>query len=72
MSEEQIVTLPDGFILMSEKWPRYAQEVIFFRKDGTSAVGRSGDNGVYFGLWAGKTERHKDMLGWKPLEKEDQ
>lgn len=67
MSEEQAVTLPDGFIPMSEKWPRYCQAVLFFRKDGTSAVGKSGDNGVYFGEWGGHAERHKNMLGWKPL-----
>lgn len=70
MSEEQTVTLPDGFTPVSKTWPRYAQRVLFFRKDGTVEKGWAGDNGVYFAWCSRDPQPHKSVLGWKPVEKE--
>ena len=69
--QENKTVVPDGFTPVSEKWPKYAERVLFVRKDGTMAPGCPGDNGVYFKMWGHYPEPHQNMLGWKPLDKKE-
>jgi len=58
--------LEGAFIPVSERWPGYAVAVLFLRRDGTTAIGAAGDNGVYFDGWGMSCEPHSNIVGWMP------